>query len=101
MADDGRSRDKKLLNHLQSKKLNLIVFLDDDPIEKQIKNLMNEYVNLDWSGSIWQHNQNIQKQHKIEIKINQLRFKNWYFKPIEIISIQEYRRKNLIKLSQE
>jgi len=43
----------------------------------------------------------IHKQHKIEIKINQLRIKNWYFKPIEIISIQEYRRKKLIKLSQE
>ena len=100
MADDGRSRDKKLLNHLQSKKLNLIIFLDDDPIEKQIKNLMNEYVNLDWVGYL-KYNQNIHKQHKIEIKINQLRIKNWYFKPIEIISIQEYRRKKLIKLSQE
>ena len=102
MADDGRSRDKKMLNYLQSKNLNLIVFSDDNPVEKRIKKLMNEYVNLNYFGvghSIFLLNKIRHRYHKIEIKINQLRFKNWYFEPIRYLSEQEYRKKKILKLN--
>lgn len=101
MADDGRSRDKKMLSYLQYHKLNLIVFSDDHPVEKKIKKLMNEYANI-FAGaghSIYLLNKIIHRRHKIEIKINQLRFKNWYFEPIRYLSEQEYRKKKILKLN--
>lgn len=91
MANDGNSKDKRLLNKLRDKKIYSIKVNDsDDQHTKFIKHYMNRYLDSLWSYFDSRQyytdmaNSHIKAMKKSIIAINQYRQKHWYFNEIKL-----------------
>lgn len=90
MADAGESNDCILLTKIIKEGKFLEIYSDDSYLDIIIKNKMNHLVSIDeikyftWNNKKYPSHSAWSKMDKVLIKINQLRQKNLYYKPLKI-----------------
>lgn len=90
MSDDVYMNDNELMRKCIYRDIVLPIAKDDCKVDKKIKGLINTLVlnnvttNHSWNGKTYYRYSSLWDTGKALLKCNQIRFKNWYFKPVKI-----------------